>query len=307
LLVASVGVAFADVLADALIVEQGKPLRSTGLLQSVAWGSASVATLLTGYLGGYLSARGEYRTGFRVCGWSAVVVLAASVLMREPRRARGPGAVGLHRRVTELWAEMRSRDFLSVGAFLVLGNLGHFAEGVLYPYMVGALRLGEEFYGVTVTVSTFGSIAACLVYYRYCRRVPMSTLVNMSIASACASGLVYLALAGRGSALVVAAAAGFATMTAELIWFDLASRACAPSSAATSFALLMAAVNLADGAATWVGGDLYKLFAAWGERTALNLLLVLGAVVTACCRLLVPLLPRALLVAGPDDGAGQSA
>ncbi len=221
LLVATVGVAFADVLADALIVEQGKPLGATGRLQSVAWGAASVATLFTGYLGGYLSARGEYQTAFWVCGWSVVMVLFACVLLREPRRARGPGAVGLRHQCAVLWAEVRSRGFLQVGAFLVLGNLGHFAEGVLYPYMVGPLQLGEQLYGATVTVSTFTSIAACLVYERYCRRVPMSTLVNVSIALACASNLVYLALAGRTSALVVAAAAGFATMMANLIWFDL--------------------------------------------------------------------------------------
>ena len=40
------GVAFTDVLTDAMMVESGKPLGLTGAFQSVQWAGISVATIL---------------------------------------------------------------------------------------------------------------------------------------------------------------------------------------------------------------------------------------------------------------------
>src|SRR5215468_10386510 len=54
LLVMGLGIAFTDVLTDAMMVENGKPLGLTGAFQSVQWTSINIATLLVGLVGGYL-------------------------------------------------------------------------------------------------------------------------------------------------------------------------------------------------------------------------------------------------------------
>src|SRR5262249_21347763 len=54
-LVVGIGIAFTDVLTDAMMVENGKPLGLTGAFQSVQWMAISVATLLVGVVGGYLA------------------------------------------------------------------------------------------------------------------------------------------------------------------------------------------------------------------------------------------------------------
>src|SRR5438552_407645 len=51
------GVAFTDVLTDAMMVESGKPLGLTGAFQSVQWAGISVATILVGLAGGYFAHR----------------------------------------------------------------------------------------------------------------------------------------------------------------------------------------------------------------------------------------------------------
>ena len=58
LFVPTIGVAFSDVVIDALMVEEGQPRGLTGRLQSVQWAAIYAATILTGVLGGYLS---QYR------------------------------------------------------------------------------------------------------------------------------------------------------------------------------------------------------------------------------------------------------
>ena len=55
LIVPTLAIAFSDVVADALMVEKGKPLGLTGRLQSIQWGSMYAATVLAGSLGGWMS------------------------------------------------------------------------------------------------------------------------------------------------------------------------------------------------------------------------------------------------------------
>src|SRR5919198_1715538 len=66
LLVVGVGIAFTDVLTDAMMVENGKPLGLTGAFQSVQWTAINVATLLVGLIGGYFAQHRMLRIAFLV-------------------------------------------------------------------------------------------------------------------------------------------------------------------------------------------------------------------------------------------------
>ena len=55
--VMGLGLAFTDVLVDAVMVESGKPLGLTGAFQSVQWGAIQIASILVGEVGGYLAER----------------------------------------------------------------------------------------------------------------------------------------------------------------------------------------------------------------------------------------------------------
>src|SRR6267142_2986864 len=66
MLIMGLGIAFTDVLTDAMMVENGKPLGLTGAFQSVQWTAINVATLLVGLIGGYFAERRELQTGFLI-------------------------------------------------------------------------------------------------------------------------------------------------------------------------------------------------------------------------------------------------
>src|SRR5215471_13888711 len=55
--VMALGLAFTDVLVDALMVENGKPRGLTGAFQAVQWGAIYTASILVGEVGGYLAER----------------------------------------------------------------------------------------------------------------------------------------------------------------------------------------------------------------------------------------------------------
>ncbi|HEX8200614.1 MAG TPA: MFS transporter [Isosphaeraceae bacterium] len=291
LLIPTTAVAFSDVVADGLMIDQGRPRGITGTLQAVQWACLYAATIVTGLLGGYLSAHRLERLGFLIGGGLSAVtlVLAIAVVREEPTpRPR----VGLRRALRGLAPLARSRGLWTVGAFLFLWNFNPFSQAVLYLHMTRALGLGEQFYGTTVALQGVASIAASVGYGFYCRRVPMRILVHASVVLGIVATAAYGLLVDRPSALAVTLAVGLTYMTATLIQLDLAARACPPEVAGTAFALLMALENLASSGSTVLGGLLYQWGTGlWGSPAAFRLLVAVGAATTACCWPLVRWLP----------------
>jgi hypothetical protein len=80
----------------------------------------------------------------------------------------------------------------------------------------------------------------------------------------------------------------------SLIQLDLAARVCRPETAGTTFALLMSLSNLSAALSQGFGGSIYDALAQWwGTELAFQLLVAMGALFTAGCWLLIPLLKQA--------------
>ena len=92
LFVPTLGIAFSDVLVDALMIEVGKPRSLTGRLQSVQWFAASLGSLCSGVVGGYFTARNRHELAFLICAglWSASFLLTLA-FVREPHRTASAG------------------------------------------------------------------------------------------------------------------------------------------------------------------------------------------------------------------------
>ena len=297
LVIPTLGVAFSDVVVDALMVERGQPLGLTGRLQSVQWAAMYAATIATGFLGGWLSQNHRQELGFLICAVAtAISLVLAIVWVREPPRdpAHDSSPEVLLDAATALGRAVRTPAVLLAAAFLFLWNFNPFSSSVQYIYMVRDLGLSEQFYGNTMSIFALAAVVASLAYGFYCRRVPFGWLIHLSIVSGVLSTLAYWGLAGRASAVLVTVLSGSTYMTGNLIQLDLAARLCPPKAAGTVFSLLMAVSNLGITTSIWLGGMWYDQFhAAWGARAAFNMLVGIGAVFTAGCWLLVPWLRQA--------------
>jgi len=302
----AVGVAFSDVVVDALMVEMGQPQGLTGVLQSVQWGAAYGATVIVGVVGGEMSRHGLQKEAFALCG--GVTLLTAILVLffvREERVERRGTGTAFREAVRGLWNAARSRVVLGVGAFLFLFYFNPFSFSLLYNHMTGALRFGEEVYGRTVSIGAVGSVAACLVFGALCRRLSLGALIHGSIVLGILSTLCYMALTTELSAYVIAAVAQFALMIATLVTLDLAARAVPPGQAGTMFALLMSLSNASPALSTGIGGQLYDAFRpSLGDAGAFRLLVAIGAAATALSWLLVPFLRRLPLEAREGGSPG---
>jgi predicted MFS family arabinose efflux permease len=292
LFVPAIGLAFSDVVIDALMVEEGQPRGLTGWLQSVQWASIYAATILTGVVGGALTQRNRPELAFAICGIALAGSLALALFVVRERSATehaGPP----RQAIVELFAAARRPAVVAVGAFLFLWSFNPFAASVLYLHATIEIGLTEQEFGNATSWLGVGAVLGSIAYGFYCRRVPFRWLIHASIALGVVSTLAYVGLVGPRSACLISLVVGATYMTATLVQLDLAARSCPPRVAGTTFALLMSVSNLSLATSGALGGQLYDLLAeGFGVDAAFRALVVLGALATALCWLLAPWLRR---------------
>lgn len=80
------GLAYNDVLTDALMVEKGKLSGMTGAFQSVQWTAITAASIIVGLLGGYFAEYRQLQAAFMVAAmFPLIVLLMAGFFVREKR------------------------------------------------------------------------------------------------------------------------------------------------------------------------------------------------------------------------------
>lgn len=283
LIIPTIGVAFSDVVADAFMIDKGKPLGITGRLQSVQWACLYGAGILTGVLGGWLSQNNKEELGFLICGLLTCVTFVCTLIFvrEDPWEGARPG---FGHALRALWRTARSPAVLGVGGFLFLWNFNPFSTNVLYEHVTGRLKLSEQFYGYMSSVQSVTSIFACLLYGAVGHRFRSRALIHASIVLGIMATLLYWGIQGERSALLVSAAVGFVYMLSTIIQLDLAARACTAETAGTTFALLMSLCNLSVSLSIGVGGSWYEdLSKQRDPDQAFQLLVLVGALFTAGC------------------------
>jgi predicted MFS family arabinose efflux permease len=288
LLLPTIGIAFGDVLVDALMVETGQPLGLTGRLQSIQWTAVNVALLLTGVVGGYLSSVDRQQAALLLCAalWAASFVLA----FRYARDAPDVQSMTGSQTVKALTHAFERPGLLTVCVILFVWSFNPLWVSVLYLHMTTVLHFDEQTYGNTYSVFSAGSVVASLLYGFYCRRVRIGWLLHASIFAGALANILYWDMTTLEGAYAVSFVAGAAFMTGMLIQLDVAARLVQMEVAATLFALIMAVTNLASSLSEGVGGYVYEYLDA--GNFAFDTVVVLSAMCAASCWLLMPRLKR---------------
>ena len=275
------GLAFTDVLIDALMVENGKPLGLTGAFQSVQWAAIMTASILVGELGGYLAeGRRLHATFFLAACFPLVSLLMAIFVVRE---APAP-AVGKEFR--ETWASIRAalseRDIWVVGGFIFFFTFSPSFGPALLFYQTDVLRFSQQFIGHLLALTAVGAVLGAIMYAPMSRRMPLRRLINLSIGLSVAGTLAYIVYRDVWSAIVIDTVFGCVAMITQLAFLDLAAKSCPRHVEATFFALLASVYNVGTQASQNVGGRLY-------DHLGYLPLVLISTGMTAATWLLVPL------------------
>ena len=276
------GLAFTDVLVDALMVEAGRPLGLTGAFQSVQWATIYGASILVGVVGGYFAERRDlHSTYFLAACFPLISFVMALLFIREaPARA---DREGFRRTARAIGGALRERDVWVVAGFILFWTFSpSFGPAFLY-YQTDVLKFSQQFIGVLAALGAFGFMIGAFIYAPLSRRVPLRRLVVWSIGGAVAGMLAYLLYRGPVSAIVIDMTFGCVAMITQLAFLELAAKACPSHVEATFFALMMSIYNLGVKGSQITGGYLY-------DALGFTPLVLISAAFTALGWLLVPLI-----------------
>ena len=276
------GLAFTDVLTDALMVQNGQRLGLTGPFQAVQWAAISCASILVGIGGGWLAEHKYLSVTFLIATVFPVMTLAMAIfVIAEPRIDAG------ERQCNETWQAIRtaigSRTLWIVAGFIFFYNFSPSFGPALVYYATDQLHFSKIFLGTLDSLSYASGIVGTALYFAFSKSFPFKRLIHFAIAAGVAATLAYLGYRDQISAVALSLVFGAIAMTIQLTFLDLAARACPKQAEATFFAFLMSVYNGAVQLSQITGGWLY-------EQVGFTRLIFISAAFTALCWLLVPLL-----------------
>ncbi len=275
------GLAFTDVMVDALMVENGRALGLTGAFQSVQWAAIYGASVVVGVVGGQLAARRSLHAAFAVAACFPVVSFVMALLfVREAPAAADRDA--FRRTLASIREALRERDVWVVAGFILFWTFSpSFGPAFLY-YQTDVLKFSQEFIGLLYSLNAVGYVVGALIYAPLSRRVPLKRLIVWSIGVAVVTTLGYLLYETPVSAIIIDSVFGVVGMIAQLAFLDLAAKACPPRVEGSFFALLMSIYNIGVKGSQITGGYLYDVL-------GFTPLVFISAGTTALAFLLVPL------------------
>lgn len=295
------GLAFTDVLTDALMVENGRPLGLTGAFQAVQWAAIYAASILVGVGGGYLAGARRLDLVFAMAAAFPLISLVMALAFVRESRARSEWTAlrATGRAIRD--AAIQREVWIVAGFIFFFSFSPSFGPAFLY-FQTDVLGFSQEFIGVLGSIGSVGYMLGAVIYAPLSRRYRLQRVIIWTIGVTVLSMLTYLGYQGPRSALVIDFAAGVAAMVTQLAFLDLAAKACPRRVEGTFFALLMSVFNGGTQLSQNVGGRLYD----WVGYTPL---IFISAGMTALAWLLVPLvnIDRVEAEARASGAAGAAA
>jgi len=296
--VMALGLAFTDVLVDALMVENGKPRGLTGAFQAVQWGAIYTASILVGEVGGYLAERRSLGASFILTASFPFISLLMTLLFVREAPAR-IDREAFRDTLNAIRAAVRERDVWVVAGFIFFWTFSpSFGPALLY-YQTDVLQFSQQFIGHLAALGSIAAVGGAFFYAPLSRKVPLRRLINLSIGIGVVSTLSYLFYRGPWSAVAIDVIFGGVGMITQLAFLDLAAKSCPRRVEATFFALLMSVFNGGTQASQVVGGHLYD----WLGYLPLVLI---SSAFTGLGWLLVPLVKIDRIEARARDAVGAT-
>src|SRR2546425_91563 len=221
----ALGLAFTDVLVDAMMVENGRPRGLTGAFQSVQWACITVASVLVGVVGDRLAETRSLRAAFLLAAcFPMISMLMGLLVVREPRTTFDREA--FRETLGAIREALAHRDMWLVACFILFWTFSpSFGPAFLY-YQTDTLGFSQQFIGTLGSLSAIAGIIGATIYAPISRRFPLKRIVNAVIGLGVVGTLAYLLYRGAASALVIDTVFGSVGMITQLALLDLAAKSC---------------------------------------------------------------------------------
>ncbi len=257
ILLSSVSVAIADVIADSLVVERARAESQSeaGTLQSLSWGASAFGGLLTAYLGGLLLEFTSTRTVFGITALFPLIVSGVAWLITEKPVTDNAGIKVVKTQLKQLKAAVSQRAIWMPALFLFLWQATPTADAAFFFFTTNDLHFEPEFLGRVRLITSIAALVGIWIFQRFLKTVPFRVIFGWSTVLSAVFGMSTLLLVTHANRSLGIDDHWFSlgdsailTVMGEIAFMPvlvLSARLCPPGVEATLFALLMSILNLA--------------------------------------------------------------
>jgi folate/biopterin transporter len=276
----SLGIAFGDVLIDAIVVGKSRDLKVAGSLQSICWSSSAIGGVISAYLSGYLLQNYGATFVFSATAIIPLAMTAAAVLIDEKKiddcndnscilidKTNNIEKVKIQ--IVSIWNTIQHKSILYPLLFLIIWNITPSAGSALFYFEVNELGFQPEFYGKLGLISSLSSFLGILIYNKNLKSIPLRTIFKWTCIIGTILGmspLIMVTHLNRAIGIpdtlfaiiddVVLSILGQITFMPIMV---LAAQMCPPGVEAMLYATIMSANNLSTSVSKLLGGGFTHL------------------------------------------------
>jgi len=265
-----------DVATDGMMCVIGKKEKITGAIQSIQWIALTIATVLTGFAGGYIAEHYTYQLAYLILIPIYLLIIGVLFFYKNVEEVKKQ-KTNILNTIKILFTD---KKLLLVCLFVFLYK---FSPGFGIPLtfiMKDQFHWSKLFIGSLDTISAGIGIIGALLYLRYSKNLNMIKWLKISVYVGAITTLCYLYFTPL-TAIIFNIIFSVIGMFVLLLLLDFAARNTKPGMESASFALLCSASNLASTCNGFTGSYLFPI-------VGLQWLIVISALASFACLFVIP-------------------
>lgn len=264
-----IGLAFSDVLLDAIAVSKTREQNNIGSIQTIFWVSSSLGSIISSYFSGYLLQ--NYGTIF-VFYLSAVIpfiTVVISVFIKEPlnyklQYSRVDTILLLKLKIKKILNTLSKKTILYPLLFLMISNAMPKISTTLFYYEVNKLGFQPEFIGIMGSASSIASLFGIVLYNQKLKSIHTRVILKWTCILSVVLGMLPLILVTHVNRFIGIPDTWFAILDDIVLSIFsqittmpilvLAAQICPPGIEAMLYATITSANNLSNNIGKLLGG-----------------------------------------------------
>jgi len=274
----SLGLAFSDVLVDAIVVEKSREQKQAGSLQSICWSSSSLGGMISAFFSGYLLQNYGTSFVFSLTALIPLTIVASSRLIKEEKSITIPSINDssnnnvfneLKKNLSNIKDSLSQTSILYPILFLIIWNITPSTGSAMFYYSVNELGFTPDFFGKLGLISSVSSLVGIVIYNKHLKTVPLRTIFKWTCISGTILGMLPLMLITHYNRVIGIPDIWFAvfdniilSIFGQITFMPilvLAANICPPGVEAMLYATIMSANNLSGSVGNLFGGLLTKM------------------------------------------------
>lgn len=280
----AVGQAGDNVAVNGLVVEDGTKHGTVGKYQSVQWASLCVASIITGFLGGWISEKFDYHLAYLIVAAFPASIALSSWFLKEEKVQIDTSKVEVskHTSIKEFFVKLKSKQLILATVFLFMFFFSPSIGTPLLDKMRGTLHFSKIWIGWLGTIGSIFEILGAVLYFKYGKHIDIKKWLYYSVILNALSTFAYLWLTPN-SILFYSIVFSVSSQFTHLLMLGIMAYICPEGTEATTFALLTSIVNFSSFCSTLAGAKLFSLF-------GYNGLVIASGLTTFLCLPFIPFL-----------------